>query len=293
VLKRAFSTPYVLGLVSLLLVLLIPVLVVGLGAAPSSLSSRFEREARAGRIEGASRPAAVTEDDLAHLPQPLRAYLHFTGVVGKPRVENYRVAYHGEIRPKPDGRWMPFRAKLQSFEHPRARLFLLESSMFGLPFVAFHRYAGNAATMQVRAASLFTVVDAKGPEMNQSETVTLFNDLCVLAPATLVDPAIRWELIGPLSVRGTFSNAGNTISALLSFDPDGRLVNFHSDDRYQSVDGKTFTRYRWSTPLRDYKDFGGVRLASYGEASWRMPEGELVYGRFHLERVEYNVKGRE
>ena len=35
-------------------------------------------------------------------------------------------------------------------------------------------------------ASLFGVVDARGTEMNQGETVTFFNDVCVLAPGTLV-----------------------------------------------------------------------------------------------------------
>jgi hypothetical protein len=29
--------------------------------------------------------------------------------------------------------------------------------------------------------------------MSQSETVTLFNDMCIMAPATLVDAPIAWE----------------------------------------------------------------------------------------------------
>jgi hypothetical protein len=272
-------------------VLVIPTLLAALEAAPSSLSSRFHTEAEAG-LRALPQPALITEADLARLPDPVRAYLRVTGAVGRPRVENYRATFRGQIRSKPDGPWMDFEAVQQSFEQPQARLFLLKSSLFGLPFVAFHRYVGNAATMEVRAAGLFTVADAKGREMNQSETVTLLNDKCILAPATLVDETIRWESLGPLSVRASFSNAGNTISAVLLFDEQGRLVNFYSDDRYQTADGKTYVLYRWSTPLDDYRDFGGVRLAGYGEASWRMPDGELVYGRFHLTSVQYNVKGR-
>jgi hypothetical protein len=273
-------------------VLVVPTLLAALEAAPFSLSSRFQAEAQAG-LRAPPQPALVSEADLARLPEPVRAYLRFTGVVGRPRVENYRANFRGQIRAKPDGPWMDFEAQQQSFEQPRARLFLLKSSLFGLPFVAFHRYVGSAATMQVRAVGLFTVADAKGPEMNQSETVTLLNDKCILAPATLIDETIRWESLGPLGVRASFTNAGNAVSAVLRFDEQGKLVNFYSDDRYQTTDGKTYALYRWSTPLRDYRDFGGVRLAGYGEASWRMPSGELVYGRFNLTSVEYNVKGRE
>ena len=71
---------------------------------------------------------------------------------------------------------------------------------------------------------------------------------------------------------------------------DGRLTNFVSDDRSRaSTDGKSFTCLRFSTPVRDYRDFGSVRLASHGAARWLLPEGEFTYGEFELLSVTYNV----
>ena len=55
------------------------------------------------------------------------------------------------------------------------------------------------------------------------------------------------------------------------------------------VDGKTFTPLRFSTPVRDYRAFGPLRLASYGEARWRLPEGEFVYGEFTLQELVINA----
>jgi hypothetical protein len=55
-----------------------------------------------------------------------------------------------------------------------------------------------------------------------------------------------------------------------------------------SADGKTYKNYPWSTPTRDYKDFGGRKVPGYGEAIWHMPEGEYCYGKFNLQMVEYN-----
>jgi hypothetical protein len=88
-------------------------------------------------------------------------------------------------------------------------------------------------------------------------------------------------------VKGTFSNAGQTISAVLTFDQAGDLVGFVSSDRFQS-DGKTHRLFPWSTPVRDFRDFGGVRLAGAGEARWREPAGEWAYGQFQLQRIAYN-----
>jgi hypothetical protein len=107
--------------------------------------------------------------------------------------------------------------------------------------------------------------------MIQSENVTLFNDMCILAPASLVAKNIAWEPVDSLTVKAKFTHNNSTITALLSFDKNGRLVNFWSDDRYLSADGKTFTNYSWSTPVKDYRDFYGRKVPVYGEATWKMP----------------------
>jgi hypothetical protein len=249
----------------------------------------YERDVAAGLRGGPPQAGPVTEADLAHLPPAVQRYLHFAGSVGRPRVWNYRLRFRGELRNDAGSRWMKIKADQQSFVDPAARLFLVKGSMFGLPFEAFHRYVGPAATFKVRLASLLTMVNAAGPEMDQSETVTLLNDMCLLAPATLIDPRIAWEELDPLTVRVTFSNAGNTVSATLSFDDTGALVDFVSDDRSRSTDGKTYEQLRWSTPIHAWRTFDGRRLPVEAEAIWRSDEQAFAYARFEILGVEYNV----
>ncbi|MBK9550022.1 MAG: hypothetical protein IPO52_13195 [Gemmatimonadetes bacterium] len=164
--------------------------------------------------------------------------------------------------------------------------------MFGIPFQAFHRLVDGAATMQVRVATLKTVVDAKGAVMDESETVTLFNDMAIMAPGALVSKQIAWEGVDELTVRAAFTHGTWTIHATLIFNENGELVDFLSDDRAaSSADGTTFTRMRWSTPVRNYGQYGAVRLAGYGEGHWHAAEGEYAYLEFELDRVDYNVNG--
>lgn len=42
--------------------------------------------------------------------------------------------------------------------------------------------------------------------MDKTETVTLFNDMCLMAPATLIDRRIQWQEIDRNSVKATFIN---------------------------------------------------------------------------------------
>jgi hypothetical protein len=274
------------------LVVLIPVALSLLDLRPSSLRSLYETEARS-FLQGSpssGTAAPITEADLAPLPAPVQAYLRRTGAVGRPHLRHFHAVFKARMRNRRDAKWMNATVEQHNFYGPQgpARLFFMTATQWGIPFVAFHRYVGGEASMRVRLAGLAEVVNVKGPVMTQSETVTLLNDMCFLAPATLVDARIHWELLDDRRVKATYANAGHTISAILSFDGEGDLVGFVSQDRYQ-LDGKTEKRFPWSTPLGHYRDFGGTRLASKGEARWVEPDGEWTYGEFMLERISYDA----
>ncbi|MGE0866794.1 MAG: DUF6544 family protein [Vicinamibacterales bacterium] len=257
---------------------------------PRSFQAQFDRDAAAGLARTtAARP--VADADLAPLPEPVQRYLRLTGVVGQPRVQNYRLRFRGRIRSAPDSAWMPFEAEQQSFADQPTRLFHMRARMFGLPVDVLHRLIDGHATMQVKLFGAIPIADARGEQMDRAETVTLFNDMCLLAPGTLLGPGITWQPVDARSARAQFTNAGQTISAELQFDADGRLINFVSDDRSQaSADGKAFIPRRFSTPLRDYRAFGPLTLASHGEGRWLLPEGEFVYGEFNLLELVVNAR---
>jgi hypothetical protein len=242
------------------------------------------------RLQRSDAISPLVEADLARLPEAVQRYLHVSGAVGQPRVRNFRARFHGRIRSGPKARWMRFSGEQHNFYDPPARLFLMKASMFALPFDVFHRFAGEHATMRVKVASLLTVADAKGPEMDKAETVTLFNDMCVFAPGTLIDPSIRWQTLDANTVVADYAHGRHTVRAILSFNDRGELTDFVSDDRsIASSDGKTFTNMRWSTPLAEYRAFGAHRLMSRGEGVWHAPEGRYAYLQLELDAIDYNL----
>lgn len=251
------------------------------------LPTAFRRDVRTelGRF---TQPAIVTEADLAPLPRPVQTYLRRAGVVNRPRVRNFHAEFAADMRSGPGAPWMKATVDQYEFFDPAARLFFMRASRSGIPFQVFHRYVGDAASMDVRVAGIVPIVSLAGTEMTKSETVTLFNDICVFAPAALVDAPVTWAVIDEHTVRGRFTNAGHTVSADLIFDGNGDLVDFRSEDRSMS-EGKTMRRLPWTTPLSDYRSFGDVRLAAIGEARWTDAGSTWTYGRFVLKAIRYNV----
>ena len=235
----------------------------------------------------------VAEADLSPLPPPVARYLRLVGVVGRPRVVEYRLAFSGRIRSRPDAPWMAFDAAQRSFVDGPVRLFLMHATMRGLPVQAFHRYEAGRATMRVRLAGVVPIADAGGEVMDASETVTVLNDMCLLAPATLLDPRITWTAFDDRSAEARFTVHTRSVSATLRFGDDGLLTDFVSDDRSRaSDDGTSFTRLRFSTPVHEYREFDGLRLPAFAEARWQGPGIDYAYGEFRLREVTYNDAAR-
>lgn len=249
---------------------------------------------------GASNPVAegpaprVTEADLASLPPALARYLRVAGVVGQPRVRSFAVRFTGRIRGGPDEPWMPFRAEQESRIDGPVRLFYMEATRGGLPITGYHRFVDGAATMRVKVLGAFPVVDAGGVEFTATEAVTVLNDLCLMAPAALLDIPARFTPApdgDERSVGVDFTAVGHTVHATLRFDAEGRLADFVSDDRGAlAKDGKTFERLRWSTPVRERGTFGALHVASFGEARYAAPAGDYAYGEFRIESLVMNPR---
>ncbi|WP_240778009.1 DUF6544 family protein [Nonomuraea basaltis] len=262
-------------------------------SGPVSLEAEWHRRAERALAQPRESGGPVTEADLAGLPEPVADYVRASGAMGKPRVTDFYADIHGRIRSGPDEAWMSFTGKqLNTFGATPQRLFFITASKSGLPVDVLHVFDAGSATMRVKALSLVRIVDASGPDADRAETVTLFNDLVVLAPAALIDAPIRWSAVDDLRVRGAFTSGAHTVTADLIFNARHELVDFISDDRLRaSADGKTFTRQRWSTPIRAFRHLHGRRAAVTGEARWHAPapEGRFSYVEFHVDDIAYNT----
>jgi hypothetical protein len=227
----------------------------------------------------------VTEQDIARLPQPVQRYMRYAGVVNMPRVRNMRVVFEGQMRDRKKA-YFPFTSEQYNFFEEPTRLFFMKATLYGVTVPGYHRYRKATASMDIRLFGLFPIIKASGPAMNKTETVTLFNDMCLMAPATLIDLRIQWQLLDDKSAKAIFTNHGISVSATLFFDHEGRLVDFISEDRTDVADMK---QYHWSTPVSAYEKNNGYNLLSEGDAVWHYPDGDFTYGKFHVKAISYNI----
>jgi hypothetical protein len=231
----------------------------------------------------------ITESAISSLPQPVQRYMRLTGSVGKPTIRNLQVAFRATMFRKPGdvGTSGPV-DQFSTFDPPR-HLFLMRARMFGLPVQILHDYDQKRASMTVRLASLYNLVDVHSNALARAETVTVLNDLCILAPSLLTDPRLLWRAIDDHQAAVTFTNGPHKVSATLIFNDAGELANFISDDRGALQSDGSLRLMRWSTPVGVYRAFEGRRVATQGEAIFHYPDGNFAYGRFTLQSIRFDV----
>lgn len=231
----------------------------------------------------------LKESDILHLPVIVQKYLINSGVVGREKLWNAKITMLGKMRGKENDPWMKIKSVQYNFFDPYSRFFYIKAYKMGIPATGLHVYKDESATMRIKLAGFITIADAKGPEMDQGETVTVLNDMFFMAPAALVTKNIKWEIIDPYTVKAIFTNGGQKVSALVYFDENGLIKNFISNDRFETIDGKEYRNYPWSTPVDEYKEMNGCKVPSVAKAIYHHPEGEFCYAEFIIESIEYNT----
>lgn len=228
----------------------------------------------------------LREEDIAHLPKLVQQYLIYTRCVGKEKLHYVHLSFTGEMRSKGKP-FFPLQCEQYNFFDDPARLFFMKGTIGGITVPGYHRYVHKEASIDIRLCGIIPVVKVRSPLLTKAETVTLFNDMCLMAPASLIDSRITWDVIDKESVRATFHHQDISISALLYFNEDHQLIQFISDDRIAIDEMKS---YRFSTPVSDYTDMQGVLLPTKGSLIWHYPEGEFEYGRLTLTSIAYNKR---
>jgi hypothetical protein len=253
-------------------------------------SSSLSREIGKVFTQHNEKQVIVTEEMLQKLPDPVKRYLKYTGVVGKPIVQTVRLKQVGKIRKDATQPWMNFEAKQYYSINPPNFVWVAYMKFFGLPLIRVRDYyIEGRGNILVKALSLFTVADSGGDKMGQGAMMRYLNEM-MWFPSAFLGKNIFFESIDTSSAKVTLNDMGKSVTAIMYFDEEGKLINFIAP-RYRDMGNNKFELENWSTPIRGYGEFEGLRLPIKGVGVWNLKEGDLEYIHVAIADLKHNPKG--
>lgn len=231
----------------------------------------------------------VTADRLEGLPAPVRRYMEWTGVVGKPWIRTAYIRQSGHFRQGRDKPWMPMTAEQVFSVDPPGMVWKASFKMYGLPLMkARDSYKDGQGHMFGKAAGLFTIFDDRSEKLTLG-TQTRYMSEMIWFPIAYLSDYITWTAVDDHSADVAMTDHGRTVSGRMFFDDLGRPTTFETM-RYMG-NGDVYTLTPWHTPNLEYGVRGGLNIPVRGTVGWDLPDGELTYGDFSIVSVEYNRPG--
>ena len=237
------------------------------------------------RVLTAGGAAPIIDDaKLASLPDPVRRYLVASGVVGKPIPRTVRLTQRGRIRGAPEDSWMNFEAVEVYSTDPPAFVWKASFPTRNLPIVLGRdTYLDGESSILMKMLSLFPIADEHGDAVREAGLMRYLNEM-MWFPAAFLGDNVTWRDIDNRSAEVTLADSGMSVSAILFFDDQDRLVNF----RAQRFNTATRTTETWETPIVAWADYGGVTLPSHGSAVWKLAGGDFAYIELDIVSAEYD-----
>ncbi len=252
-----------------------------------AFKGRINREISALLSRVKSEPAIVViEEMLKDLPPPVQRYMSYSGVIGKTIPHTVHLRQVGRIRQDEKSAWMKLEAEEHYSVHPPGFVWKACLPSRRIPLtLGRDAYMEGRGSMLIKMLSLIPMVNAAGSEVDQGAMMRYLNEMTWF-PAAFLGNNVTWRAIDDGSAGVTLADGDKSTSAVMSFDPEGKPLNFVAK-RYRMV-GKNFDRETWSTPFTGYGEFEGLRLPVRGQGVWSLKDGDFAYVELEITELHYD-----
>ena len=259
-----------------ILVCVIGIVIIFFNVPSSKTKTEFDRIVTV-LITGADHKESIfREEDIAGLPAPVQRYFTYCGYIGTPKMSYIKINYQDVEFLFDKDKPIKIDYTQYNFANKPNRIAYIDSSMYGIPFEGLDTYFGGRGSMKGVLAKLFTLFDQTGTVMDQSSLVTFLSEI-LLIPSTALQDYIKWEAIDDLHTKATMSCYGISVSGIFTFNENGEMLSFETNDRSAATTDGSSETIKWSVLCNEYTDINGIKRPTVFQAVWHYDSGDLVY----------------
>lgn len=222
-----------------------------------------------------------SREEIEQLPEPLKKYCDYIGLENFPKytVVNARFDDTDFVFDTKSGKVLKMDYDLWLFYGNIYRSAFCSSSMFGIPFegldyVTEDRQGGMKGIL----GKVIPLFDARDEQGYKAGLISWLAESATINPAALLSPCVTYEEMDDTHVKATVSYNGVSGSGIFTFNEEGAITEFYSDERQvEEIDGVK-QELGWKCIYEEYKERNGIKIATEIKSIKVFPDGkELVY----------------
>jgi len=210
--------------------------------------------------------SAITHEDVAGLPDPIRRWVIAAGGVGSPRSASVRLRIEGEMKPKPGA--SPFEIKADEtigfgrgfVWKARSRIGLFQMSVLD----AYHRSEGF---MKGRFIGIVPLMNAAGDDITRSARHRLAAESALFPTGLIPRDGLRWEAVDGERATVVITIDGEDIPITVAVDDDGDVAEV-TMQRWGDVRRDGYGLIPYGFQVEKTKEFGGLRVPARVRGGW-------------------------
>ncbi len=235
-------------------------------------------------------PGLFTEDYVAKLPALLRQHITNGGYMGKPYMDNMRIYFHNtKFRMSADKEPIKIKYMQVNFANRPDRHAFLTGRIAGIPMQAKDSVSDGYGSMTGVLAKQFQLFCSTGAEMDQGQLITALAD-AVYMPSLFLQEYVSWTIVDDHTVEGEIAWKGVSAKGRFTFDNNGNIIRFDTNDRYMDENGKGSSLVPWYVTYSAYKEQNGYFQPGSVSVNWKLPEGDDTYFVSDNIEIQYSIK---
>jgi hypothetical protein len=200
--------------------------------------------------------------------------------------DRVRLTQTGELRLKPDARWLRFTATQESSVHEVGFAWRGVTHMLPLLSVEVRdRYDSGKGSGEVRLFGHFPLMRDSGPEVTEGSALRYLAELPWIPHAMQANRELEWRELGEDTVEVATRATSTRLKLQFHFDAARNIAKAWTEARPHKEEGK-FAPRPWGGVYGDYAVVGGIRIPTRAQVTWELPAGPFTWFRAEITSVE-------
>jgi hypothetical protein len=246
----------------------------------SPVKTAFDKEMKNRLNKVLTNEEVCTQDEIDKLPEALKKHCEYIGLAGSKKNNVVNVLFHNTkfVFDSNKGTILNMDYDLWLFCDKPYRSAFCKSSMFGVPFDGIDYCTDDKiGGMKGILGKTVQIFDVHNEQMYKAGLISLLAEGAGVNPCILLSDYVKYEEIDSTHVKATISYNCVEGTGIFTFDEQGKLLEFESDQRQVEEVNGIMTPIGWKAKYGDYKEKEGILIPGNIQVIKVYTDKEVVY----------------